>query len=171
LEVEWVSFEIHPETRAEGVPLAELFPGRAMEASAEVMRRRAEEFDLPYRPSERLSNSRLAIEASELARDQEKFEEFHRAVFNSYFAKAEDIGYLAVLRRLAEEAGLDPEELGEALDSGRYAARRQAVQEEAARYGFGGVPAFTFEGRYAVVGAQPLKVFREVLEKVQREQL
>ncbi len=169
--MEWVSFEIHPETRAEGVPLAELFPGRDMEASAEGMRRRAEDFDLPYRPSQRLSNSRLAIEASEFARDQGKFEEFHRAVFQAYFAKVEDIGDLAVLRRLAEEAGLDPDEMGEALDSGRYAARRQAVQEEAARYGFGGVPAFTFEGRYALVGAQPLDVFRELLDKVQREQL
>lgn len=153
------------------MPLAELFPGRDMKASAEVMRRRAEEFDLPYRPSERLSNSRLAIEASEFARDRGKFEEFHRAVFKSYFAEGGDIGDLAVLRRLAEETGLDPEEMGEALASGRYAARRQAVQEEASRYGFGGVPAFTFEGRYALVGAQPLETFREVLGKVQREKL
>ena len=166
-----MSFEIHPETRADGVPLAELFPGRDMEASAEAMRRRAEEFELAYRPSKRLSNSRLAIEASEFARDQGKFEEFHRAAFRAYFAKAEDIGDLAVLRRLAEEAGLDPDEMGEALDSGRYAARRQAVQEEAARYGFGGVPAFTFDGRYSLVGAQPLETFREVLEKVEREKL
>jgi len=169
--VKWVSFEIHPETRTEGIPLAELFPGRDMEASAEVMRRRTEEFALPYRPSERLSNSRLAIEASEFARDRGKFEEFHGAVFKSYFAEAEDIGDLAVLQRLAEKTGLDPVELAEALGSGRYAARREGVKEEAARYGFGGVPAFTFEDRHALVGAHPLEVFREVLDKVQREQL
>lgn len=171
LEVEWLSFEIHPETRAEGVPLAELFPDRDMNASAEALRRRAAEFGLPYRQGDRLANSRRAIEAAEFARDRGRFEEFHRALFQAYFTGGEDIGDIDVLKRLASETGLDPEEMEAALESARYSARRQDVQQEAGRYGFGGVPAFAIDGRYALVGAQPLEVFREILDKVRQEQL
>ena len=118
----WVSYEIHPETPPEGVLLEHLF-GPGISQRQEGMRRRCAELDLPFEPPRLLSNSRLAIEASEFARDAGKHPEFHRAVLAAYFARSEDIGDLDVLSELAAQVGLDPVAMRQELAAGRYAAR------------------------------------------------
>lgn len=101
----------------------------------EGLRRRAAGYGLPYGRSDILSNSRAAIEAAEYAREEGRFEPFHREVFAAYFARGMDIGDVDVLTGLAETAGLDAGGLREALDAGRYAGRREEVAGEAARLG------------------------------------
>ncbi len=162
----WASFEIHPETPPGGVAIAELFPGRDMSAAGESLRRRAAEFGLPFVPSDWLSNSRAAIEAAEFARDAGLFEPFHRGILEAYFARGQDIGDPAVLSSVGVEVGLDQAALQVALAEQRYADRREAVAAEARRLGFSGVPTFVFAGRYPVVGAHPLDVFRDLLSRL-----
>lgn len=148
------------------MPLAELFPGRDLTAGSAALARRAAEFGLAYGRSERLSNSRLAIEAAEFARDAGRFSDFHEELFAAYFARGEDIGALQVLREVARHAGLDTGALEEALTAGIYAPRREQVAAEARRLGFSGVPTFVFAEEHTVVGAQPLSVFRELLDRL-----
>jgi predicted DsbA family dithiol-disulfide isomerase len=113
---------------------------------------------------ELLSNSRLAVEAAEFARDAGKYSGFHRAVLAAYFARSQDIGDLDVLGELAAEVGLDPAALRQALATGLYADTRQAAHDEARRLGITGVPTYIFAGGVRVVGAQPLGHFRRMLE-------
>ena len=163
----WVSYEIHPETPPEGVLLEHLFsPG--ITQRQEGMRLRCAELDLPFEPPRVLSNSRLAIEASEFARDAGKHPEFHRAVLAAYFARSEDICDLDVLSELAAQVGLDPVALRQELAGGRYAGRREAVHDEAYGLGITGVPTFFFAGGARVGGAQPLDDFRRLLESFLR---
>lgn len=164
----WVSFEIHPETPPGGMPYSDLFPGRDMAPVQEGLRRRAEELGLPFGRVERISNSRLAIEAAELARDEGLFAEFSRAVFRAYFADARDIGDAAVLGELGAGIGLPVGQLMAALEEGRYAGRRRETAAEAARQGFSGVPTFVFAGGEVMVGAQPLSAFRTLLDRLTR---
>jgi predicted DsbA family dithiol-disulfide isomerase len=157
-----VSYEIHPDTPPEGISLERLFgPGAAQRL--EPLRQRCVELGLPFNPSSRLSNTRLAVEAAEFARDAGKLPGFHRAALAAYFAQSQDIGDLEVLARLAEEIGLDAAALKEALAGGAYAARRRAIEQEAAALGITGVPTFFFAGGPKVVGAQPLDYFRRLL--------
>lgn len=166
MEDTWVSYEIHPETPPGGVWLEGLFgPGRA--ERQEGMRRRCAEFDLPFEPPELLSNSRLAIEAAEFARDAGKHSEFHRSVFAAYFAHSQDIGDSEVLAGLAQEVGLDAVVLRQALEAGRYAGRHQAAHEEACRLGITGVPTYIFTDAARIVGAQPLETFRRLATNYQ----
>ena len=158
----WVSYEIHPETPLEGVLLKRLF-GPARAERQESMRRRCAELDLPFEPPTLLSNSRLAIEAAEFARDAGKHPEFHRAVLAAYFAHGRDIGDLEVLGALAQEVGLGDAALRQALDAGRYTGRHQAAHEEACRLGITGVPTYIFADGERVVGAQPLDSFRRLV--------
>ena len=158
-----MSFQIHPETPPEGVAVSELFAGADLRAMEEGIRRRANEYGLPYGRSDLLSNSRAAIEAAELARDQGHFEPFHREVFAAHFARGMDIGDVDVLTGLAETVGLDAGGLREALDAGRYAGRREEVVGEATGLGITGVPTFIFAGGARVVGAQPLEIFRDAV--------
>ena len=163
----WVDIEIHPETPAEGVSLAERFAGRDMSATYAALRRRGAEFGLEMNQVERLSNSRLATAAGEYARDHDSYPEFSRAVFEAYFARGEDIGDIEVLAHCAADVGLDADGLRAALADDRYADRLDAAMREAAAAGVSGVPTFIIGGRERVVGAQPLEVLRAAMRHSQ----
>jgi predicted DsbA family dithiol-disulfide isomerase len=165
LEDTWLSFELHPETPPQGRLLAELFPGRDMSASQEYLRRAAATYELPFAPADRLSNTRLAIEASEFARDQDRHDAYSRRLFTAYFVEGEDIGDLEALVRLAAESGVEVAGLREALQTGTYGPRRDAAAAEARRLAVTGVPAF-FLPHMMISGAQPLEVFRRALAGV-----
>lgn len=143
------------------MPLERLFgPGAAR--FLEPLRERCAELGLPFDPPDRLSNTRLAVEAAEFARDAGRFAEFHRAALAAYFARGEDVGDVEVLVRVADELGLDTGALREALASGTYAGRREAAEQEARRLAVTGVPTYFFTGGPKVVGAQPLEQFRRL---------
>jgi predicted DsbA family dithiol-disulfide isomerase len=157
-----VSWEIHPETPRQGVPLERLF-GAGIRGAQEGQRQRCRELGLQFEPPRILSNSRLAIEAAEFARDAGKHPEFHRAILAAYFADSKDIGDVEVLIGLAEQLGLDAGALRGALAAGTYGPRREAAAAEAHRLGVTAVPTYLFEGGGRVVGAQSLDHFRQVL--------
>ena len=65
-----------------------------------------------------LSNSKPALEASEYARDNGKYDSFHEQLFRAYFTDLLDIGDTKILLNLAREVGLNPQELKRSLDEG-----------------------------------------------------
>jgi predicted DsbA family dithiol-disulfide isomerase len=156
-----MSYEIHPDTPPEGVPLERLFgPGAAR--FLDPLKERCAELGLPFDPSDRLSNTRLAVEAAEFARDAGRFAEFHRLALAAYFARGEDVGDVEVLVHIAEGLGLDTAALRKALANGTYAARRETTEREARTAGVSGVPTYFFTDGPRVVGAQPLEQFRRL---------
>jgi predicted DsbA family dithiol-disulfide isomerase len=114
-----------------------------------------------------LSHSRSALLAAEYARDHGRFAEFHSAVFSAYFSQGIDIGNREILTGIADGIGLDATAMLAAVDRGAYSARLADAQTEAARLGVTGVPAFFFNDKKSVFGAQPLDVFRKVLRSLQ----
>jgi predicted DsbA family dithiol-disulfide isomerase len=158
----WISYEIHPETPPEGVSLERLF-GPGILRSQEGQRQRCLELGLPFAARSLLSNSRLAIEAAEFAREAGRHPEFHRAVLAAYFGDSRDIGDVEVLAEVAERMGLDPTILRARLSSGTYAAAREAARAEADRQGVTAVPTYIFAGGARVIGAQSLDYFRQLL--------
>lgn len=110
-----------------------------------------------------LSNSRLALQAAEFAREHGLFGPFHAALFAAYFSQGLDIGNIEVLATIAGDAGLDVGAMIQALQSGTYLPKLEEAKEEAAVRGVSGVPAFFIRDKKSVVGAQPLDVFRKAL--------
>ncbi len=113
-----------------------------------------------------IPNSRLALEASEYARERGRHEAFHEAVFRKFYGEGQDIGRWDVLWAAAVAVGLDPEGMQRETAAGRYRAAVDAQIAEAQAIGITGVPTFIFDGRYAVVGAQPYEVFRGVMGRI-----
>lgn len=90
-------------------------------------------------------------------------------LFRMYFTEGRNIGDTAVLLEAAEEAGLDVP-LVQTLLHGE--ADRAAVQREIAtaqQMGVTGVPCFIFDGRYAVMGAQPAETLARVIADVAKK--
>ncbi len=125
-------------------------------------------FGITFADRPLLSNSRLALQTAEFAREQGRFGPFHSALFAAYFSHGLDIGSIDVLETIARDAGLDAGAMKQALQSGKYLPRLEATKEEAAVRGVTGVPTFLIRDRKSVVGAQPLEVFRKALRSAQQ---
>jgi len=121
--------------------------------------------DVNFGDLSKLSNSRMALEASEYARDAGCFDSFHDRIFRAYFAETRDIGDLDVLVDLAQEQGLETDDLRVALQEGRYTSRLDEARREGQQLGINAVPTFIINGEQRIVGAQSIDFFRERLRK------
>lgn len=134
----------------------------------EALRQKGKELDISFGDLTLLANSRLAMQASEFARDQGKFAAFHEALFHAYFTELRDIGDMEVITDIARQMILDTRELEAALQENRYLSRLQGVTEEARRLNITAAPTFLVNGQFKIVGALPIETFRRSLLEIDR---
>jgi len=116
--------------------------------------------------SGRIPNSRLALEATEYAVAKGRGEEFHRAVFEKLYAEGRDIGDWKVLREAAEGAGLEADDLENAVSRGDFTGVLDVKLAEAIERGIKAVPTFIINGSYRIVGAQPYETFQKAIADI-----
>lgn len=166
LAVEWHAFELRPQGSP---PIPSEYRAR-IEAGRPVFAARLKRdygIEINQGPSE--INTRTLHALKKYADAQGKGNEFHNAALDAYWMRARDVRDPGVLRELLAQVGLDtnPEEI---LANDKY--RQRVLEDEQFAYEneITGVPAFVFDQKYLVVGAQPLDVLKRVAEKVRSEQ-
>lgn len=165
-EVEWRSFELHPETPKSGVLVDSLpFAKEYLEMVMINVKRLADEVGIKFTFSGKLPNSRLALIVSEFARKKDKFNELHELIFDTYWKEGKDIGDLTVLLDLARSIGLDKKELLDYIESDEPLNILKKTSLELGNIRITGVPTFIIGDR-VVVGAQPYEVFQKVIGEV-----
>ncbi len=166
--LEWKGFQIHPEYPATGIPIEQriLHYGRERyRALWQSILSLAQNVGLEMKPPPLLTNSLLALEATEYAKDQGREEAFSRSVYRAYFQEGQNIGDLEVVLSLAQGVGLDPQEVRLHLQAGTYAARIASFRREAQSLGVSGVPTF-IAGPAQIIGAQSPEVFISALKRI-----
>ena len=93
----------------------------------------------------------------------ERWPAFDEAVFDALWQDERDIGDPAVLADLAEETGLDGEEIRAATEDEDLRRRLNEQFREAQRQGVTGVPTFAYDG-YAARGAVPPEHLERLVE-------
>ena len=131
----------------------------------EHLRQRGKELGIVFGNHTLLSNSRLALEASEYARAMGKYEIFHETMFRFYFTEAYDIGSIGVITSVAAESGLDTEDMMKAISEKRYRSVLDQAHKDGRKINLTGVPTFIINEKHKIVGAQPVEVFKEVFSK------
>ncbi len=165
-DVEWRSFELHPETPKRGVLIDSLpFAKEYLEMVMINVKRLADEVGIKFTFSGKLPNSRLALYVSEFARKKGKFNEFHELIFDTYWKEGKDIGDLTILLDLAESLGLEKKELLDYIESDEPQNMLKKTSLELGNVRITGVPTFIIGDR-VVVGAQPYETFQTVIEEV-----
>jgi len=163
------AYDLRPGIPPEGLPRDQVYRGsRYPPGYFDRLREMARESGIQMIAPPVVANTLKAHQATEFAKDGGRLREFHRAVFSAYWEKGENIGREDVLCRLAQECGLDKDELGTALADGRYARRVEEQMAWARDAGLGGVPTFIFDEKFALVGAQDYQVFADVARRVRR---
>ena len=108
-------------------------------------------------------NTRITFEASEYAKDKGYFEDFNRSCYRALWEDGLDIGKLSVLQQLAEDVGLDGQEMKSVLDTNQYRDQTKRQYDEAISIGVTGIPSFIIGGDF-FSGAQPYETFKYVAE-------
>ena len=164
IDVEWQPFELHPEIPLKGKDVSE-----RTAAYYERLRGPAVDAGLTFQTPTRVPNSRRSLEAAEFAREHDAFAPYHRALFEAYFSRGQDIGDTKVLAELGAAVDLDPAGIREALDSGRYASIVDERTGKARQAGITGTPTFVFQSgdrTFPIVGAQEYAVFENVARRL-----
>jgi predicted DsbA family dithiol-disulfide isomerase len=166
--LEWKGFQIHPEYPVTGVPVEQRIAQFGQERYNAIWQNilaLADGIGLKMQRPPLLTNSLPALEATEYAKEGGRGEEFSRSVYQAYFQQGKNIGDIDVLLPLAEETGLEVQDLQEHLQAGTYSARIRSFQQEAHSLGVSGVPTFIV-GPAQIVGAQAPEVFINMLNRI-----
>lgn len=169
IRIEWRAFEL----RREPVPM--------LDPNGEYLRTTwkrsvypmAQERGMTLRLPSVQPRSRRALEAAEFAREKERFEAMHHALFRAFFEEGLDLNDLDVLLKIGTGVGLEREGLRAALETGQYTQRVIEDERQASELGITGVPTMliTLQGRpleqaIVVSGAQPYEAVRPLVERV-----
>lgn len=139
-----------------GADVAQVY-GRFNQAGAE--------YGLVFNPVDFIPNTRMALIATELAKDLGKFAEFHTRVFKAYFTEGRDIGKTEVLLELLAELGIAKAQGAAALQNPDYARRVTENRNSGVPYNVVGLPTLIIEGNDKIVGAQTYAMFKSKLNK------
>lgn len=92
-----------------------------------------------------------------------------QALFDAHFTRGLNVADHAVLRDIAAGAGIDADRATAYLASDEGAEDVGEALREASEIGVTSVPTFVFEGKWAVVGAQPAELMTQALDQVAKE--
>lgn len=177
VEVEWKSFELDREApvRAEDDMYGMLAKkyGRTREEAKGMVAgvvERAKSVGLDYDMDRAVMGSSFdAHRLIQFAKTKGKANEAEERIFKAHFVLGEHIGDRAVLKRIAEDIGLNGQEVEAMLASEAFTEAVQNDEYEAQQIGVRGVPFFVLDRKYAVNGAQPSEHFQGALEQAWAE--
>ena len=109
--------------------------------------------------------TRRTHEAAHWARSIGRFDDYHAALLAAYFERGEDIGEIETLVSLARALQMSEADLRAALVSRAFEQNVIDDEELAKEMDVGSVPAFIGNGRFGVIGVQPLEVLRDLVER------
>ena len=181
MDVEWRPFYLYFDTPPEGRDLPEHVKRARANGSEGRLSQIADSYGMKFVSTKRIYNTRLAHEATEHAREhgnparfnsliqrdeRGKGNEFHKVVFRKVYAEGQDPSQWDVLRSVAEEVGINADEMQREVEGGKYTSNVEDQVRWAYQIGVTGVPTYVINDRYAIVGAQPYEVFKSALEQI-----
>jgi predicted DsbA family dithiol-disulfide isomerase len=165
--LEWLPFDLHPEYPPDGIPRSQLVARYGPEGMART-RAFFEQHGLEYNPNpDVVPNSLRALRLTEHARAQGLHAAFHDRVMDAYWAQAQDIGDIDVLRRLAAEVGLEGAD--DVLAGDAFVDDVRGSTARAHAIGVNGIPAFVLDRTLLVLGAHPREVFERAFSQLEQD--
>ncbi len=176
VEIRYRAFQLDPTTPLEGHPYQETMLKKmggtpeqlhsALQRVTDAGQAAGVRFDfssVQTMPNTILSHQTIALTPEERKQDMVD------AIYRAYFEDGKDIGDREVLLRLAEQIGLNREDISARLLAKEGLEEVEEDLEFAGKAGITGVPFFIINNKYALTGAQPAGTFLQALEKIQSE--
>lgn len=175
LTINWRPFLLNPEMPVDGVDrsayLTKKFGsesrirriyGAIEEAGLSV------EIDFAFNQINRTPNSINSHRLVRFAQQHGKATELVESLFVEYFLIGRDIGDMSVLMEIAIKHGLDTMAVTDLFDSDHDIYEILSENAQAHELGINGVPAYTFNGKMIISGAQEPQVLARMLDVAQQ---
>ncbi len=127
------------------------------------LKKEADSAGLPISYRTMAYNSRIAHELSHWADTKGKADEFHHAVFKSYFVDCLNVADRAVLLDIASSVSLPEDEAAKVMDNRSFRDSVDADWEKSRKNRIKAAPTFEFKER-RLVGAQSYATLAELLK-------
>ena len=167
-------FELNPDMPLEGRNMVEHLGDRLgaspeqLAASRDALKAKAAELDfvMAQTADSRIYNTFDAHRLLRWAEPSGKQQALKHALFEAYFTHGQNLADPEILTGAVEKAGLDVAEAQAVIESDRYADDVRQEEYLWQSRGIQGVPAFIFDGKYLVTGAQPPETFEQIVRKI-----
>jgi predicted DsbA family dithiol-disulfide isomerase len=176
VDINWLPYQLNPTIAPEGVDneiyLAAKFGGaESARHNLEQIRKIGldEGLDFAFENIKITPNTVKSHALINFSSDFKKEKIVVERLYSAYFFESQDIGDLSVLRKLADECGLDPAAAGAYLDSADARAAVIAREEQTRQRGVHGIPCFLVENEYAISGAQSPEIFLQIFDLVTQD--
>lgn len=175
--VYWHPFELNPDLPNEGQDLFEHVNakyGSTIEDSRTSRSRlsalgAALGFAFDYADDMRMQNTFRAHQMLHWAAAERRQHQMKLALFSAYFTDRKNVNDPDVLVDVATSVGLDTGDASAVLAEARFADRVRQHELFWTSRGVQGVPTILFDGRLALVGAQGVEAYRDMLLKISNE--
>ncbi len=178
VELVYKSYQLDPNTPVDSnitvyESLAKKY-GMSLEKAKEMtlgVTARAKEVGLNYDFSNLMEENTLkAHRLVKWAEQQGDVTALVEALLHSHFIEGKRIGQEEVLLDIAEQVGLQREQVAKILAVDEFKNEVEADIQEGLQLGVRGVPFFVLNRKYGISGAQPQEVFEDTLRKVAEEE-
>lgn len=162
LRINWRFVEIHPETSAEGEPVASLqYPSEQWNRLMNNLETVAREEGIAMAEHTLTTNSKDALLLAEAAKQEgrDRFYDLHENLFAAFFVHGKNIGDRSVLRELAAQSAINSDLVESAWADSKYEQRILSNYHEARRHAIQAVPSFLF-GERKLTGVVPEDMMR-----------
>lgn len=171
-ELAWHAFELNPNMPPEGQDIAEHMAQKygataeQSKANRERLRKAGSEldFEFSYGDKMRMVNTFDAHRLLHWAGETGKQTALKLALFKAHFTDGKDVSDHETLVAVASSVGLDEKRARDLLGTDLYANEVRTVESEWQDRFITGVPAFIFNKKFMVPGAQDSDVFANIIE-------
>jgi predicted DsbA family dithiol-disulfide isomerase len=167
IEVDWIGFELHPETRPGGISVGKLLGPERAASFATYLDNFALDFGVTIKQPSTVPSTRRALAITEYARDNGKLTEFRDAVMQAHWLHGLNIESDDDLGTLAQKVGLDPVAAVAAGDSQKYLQRVSESRDSAKSLKIISIPTFII-GDNRSVGCQSYENLKKKAEQALR---
>lgn len=166
--IEWMPFELDPNAPLEGMDLFNVYPKEYVVKSINYLSRLGEDLGIVYNNVNGKFNTRRAHLAGYYAKDENKYNEYSKAVFKAYFGDKLNIADKNVINEITNSIGLDVKQMNDAVDSGIYDERLMEDYKLASKYKVTSVPTFIINENVRISGIKEYNEFKKAfLEAVE----
>lgn len=173
LDFQWNGFELHPSIPAGGMDLSQMFPASKVREMQARLQDVADGLGVEIHARDHAPSTKPALALSEFARQHGRLDAFRSLAMDAHWKEGRDIEDRAVLRDLAESAGLDADAAIAFLDDAAVPQLLRRQREQAQAWGVTGIPTWFmlpdgWEPEHGipesgprpvrVVGCQPLEI-------------
>jgi len=167
LDIHWRSYELRP---AGSPPIPPEYRAQ-IERGRVIFNERAQaDYGVAINSGPFGIDSRPALILEKYALAQGKGLDYHHVVERAYWLEGKDISQLDILAESLAAVGLVTPDLDAIFSDPQYEQQVDQDIRFAYQIGLQGVPATILAQRYLVSGAQPLDVFKQVIERVLADQ-